>query len=729
MKSFQQLSQEIIDIIKATNNYFIGNTSGMNNDGTVNVHHPKGYSVNAIAANPISSGEVIVFNVNNTWYAFGEQRTVVKEDVLIQRKSRAKKIEVYPVKTLYVIYNNQIELSVIYLGGNETSREIYRADYYFGDHAYWRALVKNIEGYLSYDGKDTISQIELGNWFEYHIKINRQEIAFIERWYPRWIHTFNLGMGTLEYTDDLLLSEDGKRIIKKDEEIQIGINLEKYVYITPLNTDGNAELEGKYSFGVTYVKGSIETPRKDGTINICTLDTEYEITFDEPFAKVERNEGGSRDSIKYFNESVWVTRYNYLRRKIFVDIVENGEQYSTAYWLNAEKTLYYHDVDLPFAERVGVETEPNSNIWDLSEPWAYEEEKINKKTQFVRYTVEGIATVLNTTDGEIYQDYKGYLDCWNNSEQNFDEYYQVKFRIDNYRVQTLKEERNIIKLKHNDTTTILNTGNFGVIYLNKDNNNISITEITSSTEEFTINVSANILKYSKFFNILDVQNISDVTTRQIDPLEFKGNFLMGYEINNKEYLIKGEIIENPTYNDNDGLIIICKINSKKQTVTSFKNYLIMDNGSFYNYWFRKNIPLKYLGRNSLNENMPWTSGGSAGVENLVACTSMLPTIPLNGTFHGLFFSSNSIEDIQYDYLENLAFTATINNRTDNIKGNKIYSVVKAEGSKAWIEQWNIFDNGDVKYNKVFQVDYVPLKKPKTDEGEAIAILAHSYYPK
>ena len=232
----------------------------------------------------------------------------------------------------------------------------------------------------------------------------------------------------------------------------------------------------------------------------------------------------------------------------------------------------------------------------------------------------------------------------------------------------------------------------------------------------------------KFFNILDVQNISDVTTRQIDPLEFKGNFLMGYEINNKEYLIKGEIIENPTYNDNDGLIIICKINSKKQTVTSFKNYLIMDNGSFYNYWFRKNIPLKYLGRNSLNENMPWTSGGSASVENLVACTSMLPTIPLNGTFHGLFFSYSSIEDIQYNYLENLAFTATINNRTDNIKGNKIYSVVKAEGSKAWIEQWNIFDNGDVKYNKVFQVDYVPLKKPKTDEGEAIAILAHSYYP-
>jgi hypothetical protein len=89
MKSPQQLSQEIIDIIKATGNYFVGNTSGMSNDGTVNVYHPKGYSISAIAANPISSGEVIVFKVNDIWYAFGEQRTVIKQDILIQRKSRA----------------------------------------------------------------------------------------------------------------------------------------------------------------------------------------------------------------------------------------------------------------------------------------------------------------------------------------------------------------------------------------------------------------------------------------------------------------------------------------------------------------------------------------------------------------------------------------------------------------------------------------------------------------
>lgn len=99
MKTPQQLSQEIIDIIKATGNYFVGNTSGMSNDGTVNVYHPKGYSISAIAANPISSGEVIVFKVNDTWYAFGEQRTVVKQDVLIQRKLRGSEV-IYPVITL-----------------------------------------------------------------------------------------------------------------------------------------------------------------------------------------------------------------------------------------------------------------------------------------------------------------------------------------------------------------------------------------------------------------------------------------------------------------------------------------------------------------------------------------------------------------------------------------------------------------------------------------------------
>jgi hypothetical protein len=116
MKSPQQLSQEIIDIIKATGNYFVGNTSGMSNDGTVNVYHPKGYSISAIAANPISSGEVIVFNVNGTWYAFGEQRTVVKQDILILRKSRAIADDDYYVTVLYSIRNGTI--NNLYIGGD-----------------------------------------------------------------------------------------------------------------------------------------------------------------------------------------------------------------------------------------------------------------------------------------------------------------------------------------------------------------------------------------------------------------------------------------------------------------------------------------------------------------------------------------------------------------------------------------------------------------------------------
>lgn len=129
MKTPQQLSQEIIDIIKATGNYFVGNTSGMSNDGTVNVYHPKGYSISAIAANPISSGEVIVFKVNDTWYAFGEQRTVVKQDVLIQRKLRASSDVIYPVITLFSIdqtFENSFEKETrrIYLGGNKISKRM-----------------------------------------------------------------------------------------------------------------------------------------------------------------------------------------------------------------------------------------------------------------------------------------------------------------------------------------------------------------------------------------------------------------------------------------------------------------------------------------------------------------------------------------------------------------------------------------------------------------------------
>jgi len=124
MKSPQQLSQEIIDIIKATGNYFVGNTSGMSNDGTVNVYHPKGYSISAIAANPISSGEVIVFKVNDIWYAFGEQRTVIKQDILIQRKSRAIVDDDYPVIVLFGKEMPIANLQKLSIGGNQPRKII-----------------------------------------------------------------------------------------------------------------------------------------------------------------------------------------------------------------------------------------------------------------------------------------------------------------------------------------------------------------------------------------------------------------------------------------------------------------------------------------------------------------------------------------------------------------------------------------------------------------------------
>lgn len=828
MKSFQQLSQEIIDIIKATNNYFIGNTSGMNNDGTVNVHHPKGYSVNAIAANPISSGEVIVFNVNNTWYAFGEQRTVVKEDVLIQRKSRAKKIEVYPVKTLYIIYkNSNPRLLQVYLGGDDASKKIHEeSGYFYGIIGYLNRI--SLEGYLSFDGKDTISQLDFVDWYDIYIKINNNPITYIQRWYSDWNPTFNLGMGTLEYTDDLLLNPP-KRVIKRDEEIQIGMNLEKYRYLRGSNLVNNpdpqfSDLQGKHGFDFVYIAGTIETPRKDGTISTCSLSTDYDIEFDtyellitigcrgnithtftrpdtptitftqditststpifsyrntriragssnivsnyivdltetinkvnaglhsnlgtsggdyyppylgddnqliglivcsqlEPFADFENNNIMLDNQKGYYKY-----RMGYLGKKSFVDLVDaEGGTFT-----DANKTTF----TLPGAVETYVDSGYSTTVTfsDLSTSSHVFMTMDYKKNQHITYTIQGTVTVVNTTDGEIYQEYQGTLELWNNDEVLFDDYYKVRYRYTTQQLQTLKEQTNIIKLQYGTRNITLNTGDFGVINLKGGNGttDVVISPITMDSESFTITLS-NKIKFTKFFNILSVGDAQVGTFKEFDPTSFQGNFLMGYEINNKEVLIKGVITDLPVYNDGSPFVIECTITNIKSTPTSFKNHLIMDNGSFYNYWFRKFIPLRKLGKNSINEDAPWYSVGSDDFDfNMIINKSILPTIPLNGTFHGLFFSSNSIEDIQYNYLENLAFTATINNRTDNIKGNKIYSVVKAEGSKAWIEQWNIFDNGDVKYNKVFQVDYVPLKKPKTDEGEAIAILAHSYYPK
>lgn len=149
MKSPQQLSQEIIDIIKATGNYFVGNTSGMSNDGTVNVYHPKGYSISAIAANPISSGEVIVFNVNGVWYAFGEQRTVIKQDILIQRKSRAIVDNDYPVITLFGrIRNNSQTLGI---GTNQLKKQLI-----FSNNSL-EVETDNISGYITNNGKNKYS--------------------------------------------------------------------------------------------------------------------------------------------------------------------------------------------------------------------------------------------------------------------------------------------------------------------------------------------------------------------------------------------------------------------------------------------------------------------------------------------------------------------------------------------------------------------------------------------
>ena len=115
MKSDRQLSEEIIKIIRAGQNYFTGTVSSINADGTVNVQSKDfAYSINAIAATPIvGSSPVAVFKVNGVWYAFAAQNEVLRENIAINRKSRPvlnKKSDAKPVNVqiLYFVWDNGV---------------------------------------------------------------------------------------------------------------------------------------------------------------------------------------------------------------------------------------------------------------------------------------------------------------------------------------------------------------------------------------------------------------------------------------------------------------------------------------------------------------------------------------------------------------------------------------------------------------------------------------------
>lgn len=366
-------------------------------------------------------------------------------------------------------------------------------------------------------------------------------------------------------------------------------------------------------------------------------------------------------------------------------------------------------------------------------------------------TVEGVVVAMNGSNGTIYQDYKasiivkegweiGFSNENSGSDVNTYMFPNTRFFKQKFTTFERREEKNILKLEYgkeeNKQEITLNTNDFGVINLD-DWRVILSPQLTEVSTSLTINITNRSIKYVKNLN-----------GSNFSPSSFNGNVLIGWEFNGKPALIRGTIAT-ATYNiDTFSFVITLTINSiKLNTPTSFNGKLILDNGSFYNYFFRKDVPIKSLPYNVIGyrnggtfnfkevEGAWYPLGGFANrgdMFNLFLNKSVLPVIPLSPTFLSLWLSVGYMQwlgnNVWYLFGEGLVNQASLNLTTDNIVENKIYSVVKTEKNKAWIEQWDIKDNGDVKYNKVFQVDYVPLKKPKEENNERLKVFAHSYYP-
>ena len=337
----------------------------------------------------------------------------------------------------------------------------------------------------------------------------------------------------------------------------------------------------------------------------------------------------------------------------------------------------------------------------------------------IKETVEGKSVAMFTSNGEIVQDYKAYMEYDDGFTVKFDEECQQKYLKDKYTTVTMKDERNILTLKYDDKQIVLNTNDFGIIRVDKTSK-VTVSTLTKDSENFTITISDEFTRY-----------IKNITGKLFDPGSFQGqDYLFSYDIDEKPALIKG-MITSGNYNTNTFVFTInCTITSiKLNTPSSFYKSLIINNGSFYNYYFRKEIPLSKLPYNAWNESKPYFlyQHSTSKEFGLFLNKSVIPIIPLNPSYLSLWVSGRNIDYFfYYDWFEELKDFYSKNHYTDNIVKNKIYSVVKVENNKAWIEKWNILENGDVKYSKVFQVDYVPTKKPNVDEE--LTIYGHSYYP-
>lgn len=651
-----------------------------------NINVQLGYgSVRAIALTPINGNAIAFQTDQGNWYVIGESSGVEANQSdsrrqISYRVVRPKTVEKYPVKTIFAIETDStIEF---YLGGDRNSKKLINRP------------LSRFYGWLINLGKDRFYVYSgYPSYNEGNLIIDDKSILTVDFYEPITgvIEFFSYYLGGRLNTIRKISSNKNRNILEKDEirNIQTIVSDPRIVL---LNSDlyGWEYYNTEIFFNDEYERDITLTSFNNKVETNLTLTSSNDVTIEE-ITGIDSTATGILG-----DDNVW-------------------------------RTGFFYDE---------LETTTGNIVTDKTST----------------YTVEGESTIIYTPDGYINQNYRATL--------SFTEGYELLTRaIDSRQYYALKdathtpnEELNEVTLHYGNTSILLNTNDFGCFDMPL------LYEFLFIDDTFTFT-----------FNVLGTKQS---TTQDFDPEILTGEYIANTTVllNTGEYsecLLKGEIteyifsystmsilgqpVEVPTYT------VTCSITTfQTNVITSFNGRLIINNGSFYNFIFRKkrnfsiqatvNIPTALF--NVFDTSLPSAYFQGVLMPYAYGWVSTTVTAYTKTTLPFLFFDSGfaelllstyytnntgrTINDPNENYLDKYFLeyfkSFQFNLENVNIVKNKIYCVVKTEKNKAWIEQWDIKENGDVKYNKVFQVGYVPLKKPNEDNNEELTVFAHSYYP-
>ena len=288
------------------------------------------------------------------------------------------------------------------------------------------------------------------------------------------------------------------------------------------------------------------------------------------------------------------------------------------------------------------------------------------QTASYTYVLDGTFLAQITTNGYILQQI----------HSNLTEVRTYRFAGDSFPQSTsIFNSVDTLTLKYNNKSIILNGGKFfvtitGGIPIDKES-----TSFTFQTRE---SQDLNLFQYYYDNDIYQPVNI-------INAAQYIGeSILAGFLIDDKPYLIKGIVsscsyVVNPV-NRTGHFNIAVSILEKKRIPINFLLYtLILDNGSFWNYYGYKQALNGALYRGSLGS---------------VYCDETVPFKFLNPVATALL--SNI-------YPAN--FTTQIKPNNDSIVDNNIYSVINHTKDKAYIAKWAISETGNVLFDKILTVNY------------------------